>query len=107
MTTTETTRDEEKLREYLLDYAAYVLTSAAGLYREPQHYGPMRMVDALEKSLHLMREMGFESDAVEGPLTVIRENRWRAGTDADGFSGALEEAILQLVKVTQENMKRA
>ncbi|SFV09261.1 DUF6092 family protein [Alicyclobacillus macrosporangiidus] len=46
-----TQRDRDALRETLRDYIGYVLTSARGLYGEPLSYGPMRMFDALEKSL--------------------------------------------------------
>lgn len=103
MTTTETTRNEQNLREHMLDYVAYVLTSTVGLYREPHIYGPMRMVDALEKSLNLMKELGFEDADVAASLAVIRENRWLAGTDAKGFSQSLEEAIIRFVRVTKDN----
>lgn len=105
MTITESSRNDQELRETLMDYVAYVLTSAAGLYREPLHYGPMRMVDSLEKSLKLMRELGFEDATLEAPLAVIRENRWCAGTDAKQFSNALDEAIITLVKAIQDNNK--
>ncbi|MFM1652099.1 DUF6092 family protein [Brevibacillus sp. B_LB10_24] len=99
MTGMENTATKEELRRLLRDYVAYVLTSARGLYREPASYGPMRMVDAMEKSVALMRELGLADEELDETLTVIRENRWRA-MDPEGFSQALDEAIHLLVRST-------
>lgn len=87
-------------RERLRDYVAYVLTSARGLYHEPQSYGPMRMVDSLERSLALLKEWGLTDEGLEEPLAVVRENRWRAGSDPEGFGAALDDAIARLVRLT-------
>lgn len=102
MTSMENNDHKDEMRERLLDFVAYVLTSAKGLYREPYHYGPMRIIDTLEKSLSLMQELGLSIDSLETTMAVVRENRWMAGTDAEGFAKALDEAILQLVGITIE-----
>lgn len=88
-------------REMMRDYVAYILTSARGLHREPSHYAPMRMVDGLEKSLAIISQLGLEDPALEDVLSVIRENRWCAGTDPERFGRSLDEAILRLVTLTQ------
>ncbi|GAX91751.1 DUF6092 family protein [Effusibacillus lacus] len=100
MTNTEKKSLEEGLQNRLLDYVSYVLTSARGLYKEPHSYGPMRMVDSLEKALFLLRDMGIKDDAIEESVAVIRENRWRVTSDPEAFAQALDDAILRLVKVT-------
>lgn len=96
------TAGESEARERLRDYVAYVLTSARGLYHEPQSYGPMRMVDSLERSLALLKELGLADQGLEEPLAVMRENRWRAGSDPEGFGAALDDAIARLVRLTME-----
>lgn len=101
MNATDSDKVAEELRERLLDYVAYVLTSARGLLREPQSYGPMRMVDSLERSLVLLREMGLGDERLEESLKVIRENRWKAGSDPEGFAQAVDEAVNCLVGITK------
>ncbi|WP_223066303.1 DUF6092 family protein [Paenibacillus caui] len=93
---------KEELRERMLDVAGYVLTSARALYREPLSYGPMRLVDTLEKVLVLMHAAGIQDETVSEAMTVIREHRPLAMTDPDSFAAALDQAILQLVRVTLE-----
>lgn len=96
----ENGRGDENDRERLRDYVAYVLTSARGLHREPQSYGPMRMVDAREKVLTILKGLGVSDKAMEEALEAIRDNRWLAGTDPEAFAKVLDGAIVQLVKVT-------
>ncbi|WAH37110.1 DUF6092 family protein [Alicyclobacillus dauci] len=106
MTTSDTGNDRnqcstrEDEREKLRDFVAYTLTSARGLYREPLSYGPMRMVDALEKALALIASCGLSDPTMDATLGIIRENRWRAGTDPVGFAKALDDATVQLVRIT-------
>ena len=105
MTATDTDNvfsQSENLRERLRDYVAYTLTSARGLYREPISYGPMRMVDALEKVLSLLRDLGLSDSELDLPVQIVRDNRWKAGTDPEGFAYALDNGIMQLVRITLE-----
>lgn len=90
------------LEEKMLDYVAYCLASARGLYLEPGSYGPMRVVDALERSLVLLKEAGVVDERVEWVLEVVRENRWKAGSDPEGFATALDEGVHRLVRLTVE-----
>jgi hypothetical protein len=96
------TRDNSNnvAQERLLDFVGYVLTSTRGLYKEPQSYGPMRMIDTLEKAISLMKEQGLEDNSLDNVMAVIRENRWRATSDPEAFANALDEAIHRLVIVT-------
>lgn len=55
MIDTERIVTEERIQELFRDYVAYVLISAKGLYREPHHYGPLRMYDAMEKGLRVIQ----------------------------------------------------
>ncbi|MEM5590871.1 DUF6092 family protein [Niallia circulans] len=67
------TYKNEKLVELVRDYSGYILTSAKGLYREPAHYGPLRMVGALERTLVLLTELGIEDKEMEEVLSFIRK----------------------------------
>ncbi|OZB90649.1 hypothetical protein CJP46_32550 [Paenibacillus sp. XY044] len=95
------------MREQLLDFAAYVLTSAHALYREPQSYGPMRLADTLEKGLELLQAAGIRDETVDKAMEAVRESRPLSMTDPEGFAGALDRAIAVLVKATLEGKPEA
>jgi len=106
MTVTEKNISDEELHERILDFAAYVLTAARGLYKEPQSYGPMRLVDVLAKAVQLLEDVGVRDDSLEGALAVIRQHRWQAASNPEAFAEALDEAINQLVQVTLEDARK-
>ena len=97
------TRKSEKLKELVRDHSGYVLTSAKGLYREPAHYGPLRMVGALERTLGLLKELGIADKEMEEALFFIRKEGWRALSDPLGYEAALDKSINQLVELTVKN----
>lgn len=100
MNATETNLGAGDMGERMLDFAAYVLTSARALYREPQSYGPMRLADTLEKGLELLQSAGIRDETVEQAMAAVRESRPVAMTDPDGFAEALDRAIAVLVQAT-------
>lgn len=100
MTSTEKLKTTEELREQLRDYVAYTLTSAKGLYREPHSYGPMRLIDSMERALSLLEAAGIKADELEKVLAAIKRERWRAMTDPQAFGGAIDEAVLELVELS-------
>ncbi|OXL85118.1 MULTISPECIES: DUF6092 family protein [Paenibacillus] len=95
------------MRERMLDFAAYVLTSARSLYREPQSYGPMRLADTLDKGLELLQAAGIRNETVEQAMAAVRESRPVAMTDPEGFAEALDRAIAVLVQATLEGKPEA
>lgn len=102
MTSTESIKSE-KVLELVRDYAGYVLTSAKGLYCEPAHYGPLRMVGALERTLLLLKELGIEDKEIEEALSIVRKEGWRALSDPSGYEKALDQSIHELVDITVKN----
>jgi len=94
------TNIKRSLQENLRDYVAYTLTSAKGLYREPHSYGPMRIVDSMEKALLLLKEAGIKDEELEGGLSVVRKERWRAMTEPEAFEKGIDAAILNLLNIT-------
>ncbi|WP_240913307.1 DUF6092 family protein [Paenibacillus favisporus] len=107
MNATETNPGVGEMRERMLDFAAYVLTSARALYREPQSYGPMRLADTLEKGLELLQAAGIRDETVEQAMSAVRESRPVAMTDPEGFAKALDRAIAVLVQATLEGKPEA
>lgn len=106
MTNTEKNISEEELHNRILDFVGYVLTASRALYKEPQSYGPMRLVDTLTKAVQLLEDAGVRDESIEGSLAVIRENRWQVTSNPEAFGAALDEAISRLVQVTLEDARK-
>lgn len=106
MTNTEKNLSDVELHNRILDFTGYVLTSARALYKEPQSYGPMRLVDTLTKAVKLLADAGVRDESIEGSMAVIRENRWQATSNQAAFGEALDEAINRLVQVTLEDARK-
>jgi hypothetical protein len=106
MTNTEKKISEAELHERILDYMGYVLTAARALYKEPSTYGTMRMVDSLQKAMQLLQDAGVQDESVEGPLAVLRENRWQVTSNPEAFTAALDQAISQIVEATLKDKER-
>ncbi|WP_221564547.1 DUF6092 family protein [Alkalihalobacillus sp. TS-13] len=100
MTSMDNNSQTRERKEHLLNFVGYVLTSTKGLYREPHSYGPIRMIDSLEKSLILLKELGLNDESVDKILVSIRENRWKAMSDPEGFANAIDDSIRELVQIT-------
>lgn len=85
----------EKLREDLVYLVGYLLTSAYGLYDEPAHYGPLRLVDAAGRLLDTLEAAGWS----EPVLTELRQSidAHRFGrSDQEALHAFLNEACLHL-----------
>ncbi|MFC5449372.1 DUF6092 family protein [Paenibacillus aestuarii] len=94
---------EEELHNRILDFVGYVLTAARALYKEPQAYGPMRLVDTLTKAVQLLEDAGVRDESLSDTLAVIRDNRWQVTANPAAFGEALDEAISRLVQVTLQD----
>ena len=102
-----TEKGERNEQELIYDFIGYVLTSARGLYQEPQSYGPMRMIDTLENAISLLKEIdvAMDSQSVDNILASIRENRWKAMSDPEEFAIAIDESIHSLVNITMKKTR--
>lgn len=49
-------------REDLLNYLAYIISSAKGCLKEPKIYGPFRLVDSIELLIKLLQKNNITID---------------------------------------------
>jgi len=67
--------DERALSEGLFLLVGYLLTSARGLYDEPQDYGPFRLIEAAARLIEAMEEAGLSDPylaQLRGKLDEVR-----------------------------------
>jgi len=49
---------EQLLRDRLFEFVCFLITSARGLYGEPDTYGPLRLTMGASELIHIMEEAG-------------------------------------------------
>jgi len=72
----------------------YLLTSAHGLYGEPQSYGPFRLMDAAGRLTGILRAHGMNDLFLEELEQAIDEQRFGTGSD-DQLRERLAELCLR------------
>jgi hypothetical protein len=86
--------DTEELRDELLLLIGYLLTSAHGLFQEPQSYGPARLLETAGRLLDLMEEQGLLDDSLQDLRAAIDRERY-GPEDEEGFPDRVNNLALR------------
>jgi hypothetical protein len=84
----------DELREDLVNFVGYLLTSAHGLYDEPAGYGPFRMLDAAGRLLAIIEKAEMADPFLKHLRQVIDEERF-GSSDDQALRAFLDQACLQ------------
>lgn len=83
------------------DLLAFCATSAIGLMDEPQIYGPLRLLECMERLIGLGRECGRIGEGELMELeSYIEENKLVCMYDEDEFRKVLSETAKRLMDAT-------
>lgn len=88
----------EKARELLFRHLCYLVSSAVGLVDEPRLYGPFRLVDAAERMIDIMSELGLGDSFLTDLREFIAGEKDKVMTDEPGFLAFLDEAVRRLAE---------
>lgn len=83
----------EELRDELLLLIGFLLTSAHGLFDEPQSYGPARLLETAGRLLDMMEEQGMLDDALREMKAAIDHERF-GPMDEEGFPHRIDHLAL-------------
>ena len=89
--------------EQFFDLCMYLATSAEGLKEEPKDYGPLRLLEALER-LALLGADAHEDAFLREIAEYVRMKQDLVMTDTAAFYRAIEELV---IKFALEAKKRA
>jgi len=84
----------EELREELLLLIGFLLTSAHGLFDEPQSYGPARLLETAGRLLDMMEEQGMLNDSLREEKAAIDDERY-GPIDEEGFPDRIDHLALR------------
>ena len=92
--------DENDLKNELFYLAAYMVTSARGLYDEPADYGIFRLVDTAGRLLAIMEAQGLHDSFTNRLKEGLDEVR-TGGMDEEAKRKRLDEMILEIAREMQ------
>lgn len=91
--------------EELFDLCMYIATSAEGLKDEPKDYGPLRLLEVLER-IALCAVKEYDSSFLREVAREINENKDLVMTDSERFYGALENLVIKFASEARQRNKR-
>ena len=91
--------------EQFFDLCMYLATSAEGLKEEPKDYGPLRLLEALERLALLVAEAHDDAFLREIAESVgVKQDL--VMTDTEAFYRAIEELVIKFALEAKRRAKR-
>lgn len=94
--------NEKNIQRELFDLAQYLAASAEGLQNEPKSYGPLRLLEVLNRISNLM-ESTYGDDFMGQVAKEVEQNKDRVMTDEEEFHKFLHRLV---IKFAREAKKR-
>jgi hypothetical protein len=87
----------------ILDYMAYIVSSAKGCINEPKMYGPFRLVDSIEKFMNLLAKYKLiDDDDINKVAEKIASEKFSVMTDEEKFISMLDEVTFDLIEILKQ-----
>ncbi len=80
---------------------SYIITSARGLYDEPDNYGIFRLIDSAGRLLAIMESAGMSDDFIASLREQIDEER-ESSMDDDAQKRHLDAMVLKIARELQK-----
>ena len=91
--------------EELFDLCMYIATSAEGLKDEPKDYGPLRLLEVLER-IALYAAKSYNDVFLREIAGEVSENKDLVMTDNERFYRALENLVVRFASEARDRNKR-
>jgi hypothetical protein len=95
--------NQTPLKEELFHLAAYMITSARGLYDEPTDYGIFRLLDSSGRLLAIMESQGFLDLFLADLKKMVDEER-EGNMDYERQRERLDKAVLNIARELQTRL---
>lgn len=90
-----------ELKNELFMLVSYIITSARGLYDEPDNYGIFRLIDSAGRLLAIMESAGMSDDFIASLREQIDEER-ESSMDDDAQKRHLDAMVLKIARELQK-----
>jgi len=80
----------------------FLIVSARGCVEEPPIYGPLRLIDAAERLIALMDNMGKADERLREIMKTIHERKFSVMKDETEFIKLLDDLVLKISRIIKE-----
>ncbi len=80
----------------------FLIVSARGCVEEPPIYGPLRLIDAAERLIALMDNMGKADERLREIMKTIHEGKFSVMKDEAEFIKLLDDLVLKISRIIKE-----
>ncbi len=94
------------LYDKYFELLSFLITSARGLFNEPEIYGPLRLVETAEKLLEIMEEESISNRELVELKKYIHENIDTVLYGEEEFKKFLDEVVKRLALIIRSEVKR-
>jgi len=84
------------------DLFCYVSSSARGLVEEPKLYGPLRLLETMERIIEELEKEDRSNEFYKEIKDKIEENKYTLMEDEEKFVGFLDELVKMLAEKENE-----
>lgn len=85
-------------KDRCFELLVYLVSSAAGLKKEPHIYGSLRLIEASKQLVQILADSDeSKNEAFNELIEIIERSKNKCMTDQDAFYAMLEETSLKLV----------
>lgn len=94
---------EDILNDEHFQLLAFLITSARGCVDEPPIYGPLRLIDAAEKTINIIERKQKEMiNELEEIRRLIHEARRLVTVNGEEFTKVLDKLILKITEIIKK-----
>ncbi len=89
----------EGLSEELFELLSFMISSAQGLFEEPQSYGPLRLLEAAKRLVEIMEKHGLAGEAERRIRSLIEENIHLVLSSEEDFKAFVDKLVEELASI--------
>ncbi len=96
----------EDEKPMFFDLFCYMSSSARGLVDEPKLYGPLRLLETMERIIDVMEENDISNEFYSEIKQDIKENKYTVMQDEEEFVESVDEIVSKLAEKERELSER-
>ncbi|MFW5904511.1 MAG: DUF6092 family protein [Candidatus Saliniplasma sp.] len=89
-------KDDDK--PMFFDLLCYMSSSAKGLVDEPKLYGPLRLLESMERIIDVLEANDMSDEFYSKLKQEIKENKYTVMQDEEEFIESIDEIVAMLAK---------
>jgi len=94
--------DKQSSKPLFFDLLCYMSSSSKGLVDEPKLYGPLRLLESMERIIDVLEANDMSDDFYSELKEKIKDNKYLVMQDEERFVRSLDEIVKMLAQKEKE-----